>query len=74
MGFGYAERAGGVPVGGEFRFDRARMMEKDEDGLDVSRHREFAGALYVIPFEGYTANFCDAPVLMKSFIICEQDI
>ena len=38
LGIGCAERAGGVPVGGEFRFDRAGMMKTVEEGLDVSRH------------------------------------
>ena len=61
-------------MGGEFRCDRAGMMETIEDGLDVSRHRELAGASYVIPFDGYTKFFFTAPVLMNSFIICEQDV
>ena len=33
-----AERAGCVPVGGEFRFDWAGVMEAVEDGVNVSRH------------------------------------
>ena len=74
LGIGCAERVGGVPVGGKLRFDRAGMMETVEDGLNVSRHLDLAGALDVIPFEGYTAKFCAAPVLMNSFIICEQDV
>ena len=74
LGIGRSERAVGVPVGGEFRFDRAGMMETVEYGLDVSRYREFAGVSYVIPFEGYTAKFCTDSVLMNSFIICEQDV
>ena len=61
-------------MGGEFRFDRAGMMETYEDGLDISWHQEFAGALCVISFEGYNTKFCTSSVLMNSFIICEQDV
>ena len=45
-----AERLGCLPVGGEFWFDWAGVMAAVEDGFNVSRHREFAGALDVIPF------------------------
>ena len=74
LGISHAERAGGVPVGRGFRFDWARMMETVEGGLNVSWYREFAGALYVIPFKGYTAKFCTSPIFMHSFVIFEQDV
>ena len=74
LGISRAEIAGGIPVGGEFRFDQAGVMETVEDGFNVSRHREFAGALDIIPFEGYSAKICTSPIVMHSFIIYEQDV
>ena len=35
LGISRAERAGGVPVGGEFRFVREGVMETVEDGFNV---------------------------------------
>ena len=38
LGISRAERAGCVPVGGEFRFDWMGVMEAVEGGLNVYRH------------------------------------
>ena len=38
LGISRAEIAGGVTVGGEFRFVRAGVMETVEDGFNVSRY------------------------------------
>ena len=65
---------GCVPVGGEFRFDWAGLVEAFENGFNVSQHREFAGASDIIPFQGYSAKFCASPIFMHSFIIFEQDV
>ena len=61
-------------MGGEFRFDQAGVMETVEDGFNVYRYQDFAGVSYVISFEGYSAKFCTSPILMHSFIICEQGV
>ena len=51
-----------------------RVMETTEDCKDVSRHRQFTGASYIIPFEGYSAEFFAFPIFVYSFVVCSEDV
>ena len=74
LGICRAEGARCVPVGGEFWFDWAGVVEAFEDCFNISRHREFTGTSDIILFQCYSTKCCASPIFMHSFVIYEQDV